>query len=85
MRLARVLALLIAWAPAVAIAASHREADTRRDLRNAERLNSEQRAARKEAADRAAQDAKRRKCAACPVAVSCPSMSARQKARSPRN
>ena len=51
---ARVLALLMALAPAMAVAASHREADTRRDLRDAERLNAQQLAARKEAADRAA-------------------------------
>ena len=55
--LARVLALLIALAPAVVVAASHREADTRRDLRDAERLNAQQLAARKDAADRAARAA----------------------------
>jgi septal ring factor EnvC (AmiA/AmiB activator) len=54
---ARVLALLMALAPAMAVAASHREADTRRDLRDAERLNAQQLAARKEAADRAARAA----------------------------
>jgi septal ring factor EnvC (AmiA/AmiB activator) len=48
------LAVLIALVPAVTFAASPREADTRRELRDAERLNSEQLAARKDAADRAA-------------------------------
>jgi septal ring factor EnvC (AmiA/AmiB activator) len=51
------LAVLIALAPVVAIAASPREADTRRDLRDAERQNSEQLAARKDAAGRAARAA----------------------------
>jgi septal ring factor EnvC (AmiA/AmiB activator) len=50
----RPLALLIALAPAVVFAASPREEATRRDLRDAERLSSEQLAARKDAADRAA-------------------------------
>ena len=57
MKVALVLALLIALVPAVAVAASHREADTRRDLRDAERLSSEQLAARKDAADRTARAA----------------------------
>jgi septal ring factor EnvC (AmiA/AmiB activator) len=47
------LAVLVALTPAVVFAASPREDDTRRDLRDAERLNSEQRAAQKDAADRA--------------------------------
>jgi murein hydrolase activator len=51
------LAVLIALAPAVAIAASPRESDTRRDLRDAERQSNEQLAARKDAADRAARAA----------------------------
>ena len=51
------LAVLIALAPAASVAASPREADTRRDLRDAERQNSEQLAARKDAADRAARAA----------------------------
>ena len=55
--MSRMLAVLIALAPAAAIAASPREADTRRDLRDAERQNSEQLAARKDAADRAARAA----------------------------
>ena len=57
MKLSRVLAVLIALAPAAAIAASPREADTSRDLRNAERQNSEQLAVRKDASDRAARAA----------------------------
>ena len=51
------LLLLIALTPAVACAAAPREEDTRRDLRNAERLSSEQLAARKDAADRASRAA----------------------------
>jgi murein hydrolase activator len=51
------LALLIALVPAVVFAASPREEEARRGLRDAERLNSEQLAVRKAAADRAAQAA----------------------------
>jgi len=50
----RLLAVLIALTPAAGFAVSAREDDTRRDLRDAERLGSEQLAAQKEAADRAA-------------------------------
>jgi septal ring factor EnvC (AmiA/AmiB activator) len=57
MKLARMLAVLIALVPAATIAASPREADTRRDLRDAERRSSEQLAVRKDAADRAARAA----------------------------
>jgi len=46
--------LLLILAPAMASAAGSREADTRRDLQDAERLNNQQLGARKEAADRAA-------------------------------
>jgi len=46
--------VLIALTPAAGFAVSAREDDTRRDLRDAERLGSEQLAAQKEAADRAA-------------------------------
>jgi septal ring factor EnvC (AmiA/AmiB activator) len=57
-RLARSLALLwLVLAPPAVFAASPREADTRRDLQDAERLSSEQLAARKDAADRAARAA----------------------------
>ena len=52
--LARALAAVIALAPAVLLAASPREDETRQNLRDAERQNSEQLAARKDAADRAA-------------------------------
>jgi septal ring factor EnvC (AmiA/AmiB activator) len=51
------LALLIALAPGIVFAASSREDDTRRNLREAERLSGTQLAARKEAADRAARAA----------------------------
>src|ERR1700692_4545764 len=57
MNLSRMLAVMIVLAPAAAIAAPPREADTRRDLRDAERQNGEQVAARKAAADRAARAA----------------------------
>lgn len=53
----RLLAVLVALAPSAGFAASLREADTRRDLRDAERMTSEQLAARKDAADRAAKAA----------------------------
>jgi septal ring factor EnvC (AmiA/AmiB activator) len=57
-RLTGVLALLMAWLPGLALAAppgpSARETETQRALRDAERTNSEQLTARKEAADRAA-------------------------------
>ena len=52
--------LAVLWlvlAPAPASAAGPREADTRRDLQDAERLNSQQLSARKDAADRAARAA----------------------------
>jgi septal ring factor EnvC (AmiA/AmiB activator) len=52
-----VLALLVALVPVVVFAASPREEETRRNLRDAERLSSEQLAARKDAADRAARAA----------------------------
>jgi septal ring factor EnvC (AmiA/AmiB activator) len=52
-----VLALLVALVPVVVFAASPREEETRRNLRDAERLNSGQLAARKDAADRAARAA----------------------------
>jgi murein hydrolase activator len=51
------LALLIALVPAVVFAASPREEEARRGLRDAERLNNEQLAVRKDAADRAARAA----------------------------
>jgi septal ring factor EnvC (AmiA/AmiB activator) len=51
--------LLIAFPPAAVLAAAPREDDARRDLRDAERLTSEQLAARKDALDRAAQTAVR--------------------------
>jgi septal ring factor EnvC (AmiA/AmiB activator) len=51
--LSRLLAVLIALAPAAVLAVSTREDDTRRDLRDAERLSNEQLAAHKDAADRA--------------------------------
>ena len=51
------LALLVALVPVVVFAASPREEETRRNLRDAERLSSEQLAARKDAADRAARAA----------------------------
>jgi septal ring factor EnvC (AmiA/AmiB activator) len=47
----------MALVPGVAHPASPRDEDTRRDLRDAERLNTEQLAARKDAADRAARAA----------------------------
>ena len=47
------LAILILLAPSWAMAAAPREAETQRELRDAEQLNSEQLAARKAAADRA--------------------------------
>jgi septal ring factor EnvC (AmiA/AmiB activator) len=52
-----VLVALIASAPAIVFAASPREDDARRDLHDAERLSSEQLAARKDATDRAARAA----------------------------
>ncbi len=51
------LAALVALAPAATLAASTREDDSRRDLRAAERTNSEQRAAQQDAAARAARAA----------------------------
>jgi murein hydrolase activator len=51
------LALLIALVPAVVFAASPREEEARRGLRDAERLSNEQLAVRKDAADRAARAA----------------------------
>jgi septal ring factor EnvC (AmiA/AmiB activator) len=51
------LALLIALVPAVVLAASPREEEARRGLRDAERLNNEQLAVRKDAANRAARAA----------------------------
>jgi septal ring factor EnvC (AmiA/AmiB activator) len=51
------LALLFALLPAVAGAAGPKEDETRRDLRDAERLNSEELAAQKAAADRLARAA----------------------------
>jgi septal ring factor EnvC (AmiA/AmiB activator) len=57
MKLSRMLAALIALAPAAAFAASSRQAATSRDLRDAERQSSEQLAARKDATDRAARAA----------------------------
>jgi septal ring factor EnvC (AmiA/AmiB activator) len=51
------LAMLLALAPVVVFAASTREDDTRRDLRDTEQLSSEQLATRKDAADRAARAA----------------------------
>ncbi|MDR3532591.1 MAG: peptidoglycan DD-metalloendopeptidase family protein [Rhodopila sp.] len=47
------LTMLVTLAPAVGLAASSTEADTRRDLRDAERMSAQQLAARKDAADRA--------------------------------
>jgi septal ring factor EnvC (AmiA/AmiB activator) len=55
--LSRLLAVLVMFAPPVVFAASPREDDTRRNLHDAERQNSEQRAARKDAAERAARAA----------------------------
>jgi len=49
--------LMLVLVPAMAAAASPKEDETRRDLRDAERLSNEQLAARKEAADRAARAA----------------------------
>jgi septal ring factor EnvC (AmiA/AmiB activator) len=49
--------LLLILAPAVVLAAGSREADTRRDLQDAERANNQLLAARKEAAERAARAA----------------------------
>jgi septal ring factor EnvC (AmiA/AmiB activator) len=51
------IALLVALPPAGVFAAAPREEDSRRDLRDAERLSNEQLAARKDAADRAARAA----------------------------
>lgn len=53
----RVLVILLVLAPSAVFAASPREDDARRDLHDAERLSSEQLAARKDAADRAARAA----------------------------
>jgi septal ring factor EnvC (AmiA/AmiB activator) len=53
----KMLAALIAFGPTVTFAASPREEEARRSLRDAERLSTEQLAARKDAADRAARAA----------------------------
>ena len=53
-RLTHTLALAVALAPTVLLAAPPREDETRQNLRDAERQNSEQLAARKDAANRAA-------------------------------
>jgi septal ring factor EnvC (AmiA/AmiB activator) len=52
-----VLVVLLMLAPVQVLAASPKEDETRRDLRDAERLGNEQLAARKDAADRAARAA----------------------------
>ncbi|HET6306351.1 MAG TPA: peptidoglycan DD-metalloendopeptidase family protein [Rhodopila sp.] len=59
MTVSRILAALLAVAPATSLAASSKEADTARALQDAERQNSEQLAARQDAADRAAKAAAR--------------------------